>query len=162
MIRVAGILIIALGVFTLRGQFAPDRLVTQSQSWLSTQGLITSFSTSCYGGGFHTVRVCSVRLNYRYRIAGENFDNGRITFNDDNLDTIDDVRQYRARYAVGQSVPVFYDPRNPTDAVLERTASWGLWDLFAGAAAVLVGALMLLPRSWIYRLGGAPIDVAES
>jgi len=159
MIRVAGILIIAVGVLILRGQFGPDWLVQQSQTWMSTQGVITSLDARC--PDWHKT-TCRVRIRYRFQVAGEKLESGRITFNDDNLYTLDDVRQYRARYAVGQSVPVFYDPEKPTDAVLERIASWSLGQLFAGAAALLVGALMLLPRSWIYRLGGAPIDVAES
>jgi len=159
MIRIGAIVVIVAGVAILYGQFAPARLVQRSQIWPSTRGVITTFQTHCRdrpGGG------CSVRLRYQYQVAGQQLENGRITFNDDNLDTWDDVRTYRARYAVEKTVAVFYDPREPTSAVLERTAFWSLRYLFAGAACVFVGALMLLPRAWIYRLGGAPPDVAGS
>src|SRR6266545_3341206 len=103
MIRVAGILIIAVGVLILRGQFGPDWLVQQSQTWMSTPGVITSLDARCLAPW--KTATCSVRIRYRFQVAGEKLESGRITFNDDNLYTIDDVRQYRARYAVGQRVP---------------------------------------------------------
>jgi Protein of unknown function (DUF3592) len=159
MIRISGILVIVVGALMLYLELAPERMVRRSQTWLSTHGVVTIFRAGCISGG--RAASCSVRLRYRYQVAGQELENGRITFNDDNLDTSDEVREYRARYAVGQTVPVFYDPGEPTSAVLERTAFWSLRYLFVGAAAVLVGAFMLLPRSWIYRLGGAPRAVAE-
>jgi len=158
MTRVGGILVIALGALILYRQFAPERMVRRSQRWPSTQGVITTFRTYCFPSG-SPVPTCNLKMQYRYRVAGRELETGRITFNDDN--TPDDVRTYRARYTVGQTVPVFYDPGEPTSAVLERTANWNLRYLFLGLAAVFVGALMLLPRIWFYRLGGAPTEVAE-
>lgn len=156
MIRIGGIVGVAAGVAILYGQFSPARLVQRSQSWPSTPGVVTKFQTYCrYRGG------CYMHLRYRYQVAGQQFENERITLNDNNLDISDDVRLYRARYAVNQTLPVFYDPRDPRSAVLERTAEWSLRYLFAGAACVFVGLLLLLPRAWIYRLGGAPPEVAE-
>ena len=157
MIRIGAIVGIAAGVAVLYGQFAPARLVQQSQSWPSTRGVVTTLQT----GDCHSRSACYIRLRYRYRVAGQQLENGRITFNDGDLDTWDDVRTYRARYAVDQAVPVFYDLRDPNSAVLERTAEWSLRYLFVGAACVLVGAFLLLPRAWIYRLGGAPPEAAE-
>ena len=158
MIRVGGILVIALGAFILYVQFAPDRMVRRSQRWPSTQGIISTFDTYCFRTSA-PVQTCNLKMLYRYRVAGRELENGRITFNDDN--TRDDVRAYRARYTVGQTVTVFYDPDDPTSAVLERTANWKLRHLFLGLAAVFVGVLMLVPRIWLYRLAGAPTDVAK-
>jgi len=58
------------------------------------------------------------------------------------------------------TVPVFYDPADPASSVLERTATWALRYLLVGLGGVFTGVFILLPRRWIYRLGGAPADVA--
>jgi hypothetical protein len=52
--------------------------------------------------------------------------------------TADNVDQVLKRYPVGATVPVFYDPRNPQDCVLERNPPVSFGCLWGGTIAVVL------------------------
>ena len=86
-------------------------------------------------------------LVYEYRIGGKTYRGKRISVGEDLGDLF--VEQRLAKYRVGASVEVYYNPRNPQQAVLERDAPEGVWQtmaiFIAVAIALLVGAKIGFP-----------------
>ena len=77
-------------------------------------------------------------VTYEYAVGAETFHGDRISFGDTPADGIEAALK---RYSTGVRVPVFYDPKDPTESVLDRDSPVKLGCLWAGAAiALLVGA----------------------
>lgn len=74
-------------------------------------------------------------VTYEFEVAGQTIQGDRISIG---MAPADEVDQVIKRYAVGREVPVFYDPENPEDCVLERKPPLSLGCLWTGAAVVLL------------------------
>lgn len=74
-------------------------------------------------------------VTYDFMAAGKKFTSDKITLG---MAPADRVDQTLKTYAVGREVPVFYDPANPTDCVLERDPPVSLGCLWTGAIVVLL------------------------
>jgi hypothetical protein len=72
----------------------------------------------------------------------------------------DQVDATLKRYPVGATVPVFYDPGNPQDCVLERDPPTSLGRIWAGAAAVLVVYALVVTGFWNVVPISAALDAA--
>ncbi len=73
---------------------------------------------------------------YEYSVRGETLRNNRVSIGED-LGNFE-VAETLARYPVGKSVTVYYNPLHPHEAVLERDLPKGLWGcLGIGTAIVL-------------------------
>jgi hypothetical protein len=73
---------------------------------------------------------------YEYSVAGRKLRNNRVSIGEDlgNFQVAETV----AKYPVGAAVTVYYNPRHPNEAVLERDLPKGLWGcLGIGTAIVL-------------------------
>ena len=125
------------------------RSFVDPSKWPSTQGAIVQAdigSRSSQKGGS---RDYYLRITYTYAVAGVQLANNSAGLLDDPIATSflrgNLERLKEAEYAVGRSVRVYYDPRNPKRAVLDTTpASWGrrigfIIVGFAGCLGVLVG-----------------------
>jgi Protein of unknown function (DUF3592) len=62
---------------------------------------------------------------YEYRVDGETQRNNRVSIGEDRSNV--EIAETIARYPVGTAVIVFYNPRQPREAVLERDLPNGLW-----------------------------------
>jgi hypothetical protein len=81
-------------------------------------------------------------VTYEFAVGSETFHGKRISIGETPADGIEAALQ---RYSTGARVPVFYDPQDPTNAVLERDPPVKLGCLWAGAAiGLLVGAAVTL------------------
>ena len=69
----------------------------------------------------------------------------RISLGEAPADNVDKVLQ---RYPVGATVPVFYDPANPRDCVLERTAPASAGCFWGGTAFLVIGYLAVVLSFW--------------
>jgi hypothetical protein len=70
------------------------------------------------------------RINYSYQVGGLDFASDRVAFGGRTRGTVASIETGSVtRYPAGSSVTVFYDPANPSQAVLERDAKymWLLW-----------------------------------
>jgi hypothetical protein len=80
---------------------------------------------------------------YEYDVNGEKLTNNRVSIGEDRGDF--EVAETLARYPLGTPVTVYYNPRHPRDAVLERDTPKGWWGCLglgmAAALAVIFGAL---------------------
>lgn len=93
--------------------------ITVSDCTIST--LTTRTGSSNNNNGLTTQKVYTPQVEYRYTVEGKtftaNFISGPLTKGYDTRDAAETVLQ---AYPVGKQIPVYYSPRNPSIAVLER------------------------------------------
>ena len=80
---------------------------------------------------------------YEYRVDGETQSNNRVSIGEDRDNF--EIAETIARYPVGTAVIVFYNPRQPREAVLERDLPNDLWNCL-GIGTVLVLAVVFGDR----------------
>lgn len=112
------LLIGAIGVVLLVAGFLMTRTPGKSNHWPTTTGQILA-STIQYrrkSGGGHSPYPLVL---YTYQIEGQQYQSQRIYFGGVVGGTA--MTGVIKKYPVGAQVPVYYNPQNPADAVLERS-----------------------------------------
>jgi hypothetical protein len=111
--------LIAGGVFLVVAVLLTDipRMIA-SPGWPTTTGTIlyhkfVRVKFKEYDGGFYT--DTEVYIRYEYTVAGIAYTSLSI----DAIDTLSHPPSYANRFPVGEAVTVYYNPKNPSDAVLE-------------------------------------------
>lgn len=108
-------------------------------------------------------------VEYAFTVQGRRYTGTRIGLNTEYAGV--DVAALVARYPVGARVPVYYDPGNPIDCVLEPLANKGiLFDFLKLAGiAVLIGGVVYFggaaARQWVsarYPLANATLAVTAA
>jgi len=91
--------------------------------WPSVEGDITKstvnskWTTDSQG---HAVMHHRPIVTYSYAVNGQAFTGKRIAFFSKPIDTAAQAQTICDRFPAGAKVPVYYNPANPKDAVLER------------------------------------------
>lgn len=80
------------------------------------------------------------RIVYEYTVSGQRLQNNRVSIGED-LGNFE-IAKTMARYPVGSIVTVYYNPRRPREAVLERDTPKGLWGCIF--ALVVIGSGLIL------------------
>jgi hypothetical protein len=127
---------------------------------------VATFDDDRRGGKGEEVRNFA-RIVYEYTVSGQKLRNDRVSIGEDlgNFEVAETI----ARYPVGKVVTVYYNPRKPKDAVLERDAPKGLfgcviWMVVIGVAGIL-GSFYGFNQVTIFlteRIHNAPMVVALS
>lgn len=123
------------------------RKVAQAASWQSTMGTVTFSTVERRSSGDGTTNYPVV--HYTYQVMGQMLQGSKVMPGPEVGGT--GAHKVVERYPAGAQVMVYYDPNNPSDAVLERSMpgfiKW-LWvamivtDLFlCGMAVVMAFAL---------------------
>ena len=121
----------------------------QSRLWPSTEGEIAHAATlyetsrSLSGGVSATYKADIV---YRYQVNGKDYSSSTITL----LDVSSAAGQAQSivdRYPDKSKVQVFYNPDDPSDAVLEPGTTTGLVCLYVVSAMFSIGGLLFLVMS---------------
>lgn len=93
-----------------------------SKSWPRTTGLITHSSVESgfvqAGGGNAFVFI--PKVIYEYEVDGKQYTSSQLAIIERNTASEDLAREKAEKYVQGQQVEVYYDPRNPACAVLDR------------------------------------------
>lgn len=128
-----GVFIVA-GFVLLWAGSAEWRHARASASWPTTSGIVEkSFSTIDRHQGRH------IEIVYSYEVQASPFQSRRVAFGSYNPAT--GLRWLRD-YPVGASVTVHYDPRNPSNSVLEPALVAGSWVMPSfGVLFLAVGCL---------------------
>lgn len=149
----------ALGFFLIAYSQRSRQLAQVSQRWPQAQGQIVraevEMSVSHDSDGRSIQRYYPM-VEYAYTMGGQTYTSRRIAFGATNTyGRVAEAARELARYPLGQSVPVYYDPARPTEAVLERKAhgvatAWvaGVFCMLLGGClgcGLLSGGLMSLP-----------------
>lgn len=117
--------------------------VRKAARWVRGEALITSSKIVAKHHRFQgeATQVKNVpEVRYEFDVANEKFHGQRISIGDTPADGLESAMK---RYAVGARVPVFYDPNDPTECVLERDPPVKLGCLWTGAAVGLLAGLAL-------------------
>jgi hypothetical protein len=130
--------VIGAGLFAL-GWFQ-YRKVRASRNWPSTVGRILSgrVGTGVESGGEDEADTTSYypAIQYEYQVAGQTYRGNDIAFNRKTYASQKQAEAALRVYPVGGDMLVYYDPRQPGRAVLERKAS-------AGTALMVIGGLIV-------------------
>jgi hypothetical protein len=117
--HIAGLISIVLGLSS--GAYLLWTLIRQhaSKRWLTTTGEILESNLEQDSDGW-----CP-NVRYVYAVDRKHYANGRLYFFLSNGSTQRDAKKHLLPYPVGKTVSVYYNPRKPEDAVLDRRMS--LW-----------------------------------
>ncbi len=91
-----------------------------TQTWLNTTGTILMSSVqSSYSGRSHSTYPVVV---YAYSVNGQSYQSQRIKAGEQflNVRVAGQAQATVARYPIGASVTVYYNPSNPAESALER------------------------------------------
>lgn len=122
----------------------PHAQGTVTRSWTET---VTREINPTDTTGPTTSRI-SVRVTYRYVVGGTAYSGDRMTFFPSTMTHgfAHLAREHRDRYAAGTSLDVRYDPRNPSDAVIEARIPSPFYVAVGLAAVFLITGLAGLIR----------------
>lgn len=131
----------------------------ESADWPRTQGWVETSRVERFArtGGRVEPRL---ELSYSYSVQGETYSGHRVRLPAPVPGVLQDgPQQLTGRYPAGLQVDVFYDPEDPSRAVLEPGAPAAAYlPILGGAALALVGAaafaagvVLGLKRAWARR-----------
>lgn len=114
-----------LGVIGGIGWFISKRnrearaMLAAAQSWPSTTGEVLKSRVQVSGGDHTTV---SPYVLYHYQMGGMDFSGTQIRAGDQFFQSYTSSQSYDVvdKYPVGSKVTVYYNPKDPTQAALER------------------------------------------
>ncbi|RLE23705.1 MAG: hypothetical protein DRJ08_02130 [Acidobacteria bacterium] len=137
-----------LGIFLLFSSIQNLKMVHASKSWPHVQGAVVSsnvvrvLKSTDKKGKRHYSYKGDVR--YNYRVEGQEYLSGRISFGDYSTNTPAHAQEVVAEYPVGKKVQVYFDPDAPMHSVLERKAGFTSF-LYVGLGLLFaLGGLALL------------------
>lgn len=124
-ISITAFLVPTLGIFGGLGWFLNKRskegkaMLVAAQSWPSTPGEVIKSRVQVSGGDHTTV---SPYILYNYQVGGMDFSGTQIRAGDQffNLYNSQDSYDVADKYPVGAKIIVYYNPKDPTQAALER------------------------------------------
>ena len=137
---------IAIGLGMLYYARSVSAKAQQSLSWRSTEGVIshsavllqTQQTSSSTDAAMYKADVA-----YRYKVQGRDYSSGRITFADFSSSG-GRAQGIVNRYPDGAPVTVYYNPVDPSDAVLERGGTSGIGVLYLIGGIFAVAGVVFL------------------
>jgi hypothetical protein len=90
----------------------------RSRHWPIVPGVVLDSQVNSYTDDEGT-RMYGVAITYRYEVDGYEFSGNRRTFGEFNSNNRGRAERIVAQYLPGSDVQVYYDPDDPTKAVLE-------------------------------------------
>ncbi len=134
----------AIGVVLLVAGFLAARSRGKSKDWPTATGQILA-STINYRRDSHGSRSAYPLVMYAYQVEGTQYQSQRIHFGGEVGGSA--MTGIVKRYPVGAQVPVYYNPQNPADAVLERSIPSAKILGFIGVIMIVVAvATYFMPK----------------
>lgn len=106
-----------------------------TESWPQTQGVVISSDISSRSSEDST--MYEAVINYQYKVNGINYTSNGVSYGDISSSDRNHAQNIVDKYYVGKIVTVYYNPINPSDAVLEPGPTWFTYIL------LLIGSLPL-------------------
>jgi hypothetical protein len=130
--------------------------VRSSLRWPSAVGTVTGTAARQHRTQGSTSHYFPT-VNYAYAVDGRPFTGSRVAFGlAAHLRGYPTAEQAQAHYALGAQLPVYYNPRNPGEAILERRGATAMVWVIAGLVFLLtatvpicmvIAALMAMSRA---------------
>jgi len=152
------LLTIGLGLYLVISNIKARKKADASQNWPSVPGTITTAEVKksiSHDDDNNEIINYYPFVEYTYQVAGRQFSAKRLSFGalvaPKNPAVVQEKLQ---KYPVGGQVAVFYDPQNPSDAVLERQAGGFKMGMIIGIICLVISLCIGcgLLYSWIIRL----------
>jgi hypothetical protein len=127
---------------------ALKRQAAAADGWKETKGRVVSSETERFVAGSDRIsaptrHLLRQRVIYAYKVAGVDYSSDRVAFGARTASSIAGLEQAIVkRYPLGAGVTVYYDPANPSQAILERGVR-KLWLVWASAALFAVIAVAI-------------------
>jgi hypothetical protein len=138
-------LFMAVGLIFLIIMAAATIDAQRAQSWPSTEGTISSsmvkseWSSSSSGGGSY---LYYPDVHYHYSINGQSFNGNVISKMLSHSSDSSYAYAYVSDHPIGSQVTVYYNPLNPSEAVLDKDVGFTAFiGLSIGAVFVVIGAI---------------------
>ncbi len=147
---------LAVAIFILGKAGAIWWRARRSMGWPSVMGVVEEtwvrVSESRYDtddGSFFSTEMFHPEIRYRYWVDGRTYEGQWIySGGQTGVADRDEAEKVLAPYAAGRQVQVFYNPRNPSEALLQPGKVDGL------GAMVLIALLFLAMAFWLVLEGG--------
>ena len=138
--NIAFIILLIIGAVLLI-KFVRDIMMGQkSRSWPVASGTVIQSTMETYhdtdeDGSTSTTH--GVKVHYKYAVGGQEYESWRRTFSEVRTSSMRRTQEILARYPQGASVDVYYDPADPSSAVLETGVGSSSY-IFMALAIVLI------------------------
>lgn len=156
-VSVAAVVIAGAGLVTLAVGFVRLAASARTKSWPHVEGTVLSSTVEEKvsqepseedGAPARELRVFTASVKYRYKVGEKQLTGDRLSLDELETSNRNTAVELAARYPPGASISVFYEPRDPTEAVLQPGVSGGSAIIpLVGVGLVLLGAA-LLAISW--------------
>ena len=152
------LLFIGIGALLIILDRRSKRKAEESMSWLETIGTVIESKVEQGSNVLmsndedgESAPVFLPEISYSYKVDGLENTSKRLSFAGiKSYSKRENAEKAASLYPVGAQLPVFYDPKNPKEAVLDRTAkrsnmliTFGILFIILGIATVLIGALLI-------------------
>jgi hypothetical protein len=131
---------VGVGLILIYTYFRNLARVREAEGWPISQGMILESrvkeDSSIDSDGFTSSHYYP-EVRYLYRVLGSEYEGTKITFGPTSGNTQSRAMQAISKYPKGSTVTVYYDPEQPSKAVLERTLSKSL--LVSGVIFIAIG-----------------------
>jgi len=152
------LLFIAIGVALIFLHRRNIRKAEESMSWLETTGTVNG-SEVMQGSNVllsndedgESTPVFFPEIRYSYQVAGLEYTSKRLSFAGvKSFSKREKAEEAASHYPVGTQLPIYYDPKNPKEAVVDRSAkksnivlTLGIMFIIFGLATVFIGAIVI-------------------
>lgn len=134
---IVGFVVVCFGIWTAIKSI-------RATHWPVAEGVVQASTMKRHtSNGSHGGDTFSPEVSYTFQANGASFTGNKISFGQMSSST-DYAQRILDRYPVGKKVSVYYDPANPSEAVLETGIHGGTWVLLAvGTIFMLAGSMFL-------------------
>jgi hypothetical protein len=146
---------LAGALFLRRGLSERDKGV-RMQHWANVAGVVSAAEvvrkreTSPQVDDYAVTTRYRPAITFEYVVDGRTFRGQRVSVIEWEASPRGVADQVVAEYPVGRKVVVYYDPLNPSDAVLDRTHAVG-----APVLAIAIGVVLIVAGLvWLWRVAG--------
>ena len=136
------IICLLIGIMFIANSISSIQKGSDSENWPSTTGYIISSNIvrhpSKHGYTY------GANITYQYSINDHTYSSNRISYGDYSSSDGEHANQLVTQYYVGRNVTVFYNPKNPSEAILEPGATFfSYMFLLAGILPIVIGIIIL-------------------
>lgn len=144
---------IAIGLGLLYYARSVSAKAQQSLSWPSIEGVISHSAVLLQQQTSDSTNATTYKADvaYRYKVRGRNYSSSQLTLADFSS-TARRAQGIVDRYADGAPVTVYYNPVDPSDAVLERGGTSGIGVLYLIGGVFAAAGLLFLFASMTGRV----------
>lgn len=112
-----------------------------SSVWPATQGKVTGSTIeehTSYDEDHHQRTTFRAVIHYTYSVMGTPYESNKIDFGAAAAGSYKSAQEMMARYPVDATVPVYYNPNDPKEAVLIREAKSSMVMMILGIVFIVI------------------------